>query len=94
MGEPELVFDMLVTMDGNDSLKRVQRRAAAPVDPGEGDTPLAGQPNKRQDEQTVGDGYYIPRETVDLWERDLVLQWIKDHGNEIVSFTPFILPFF
>jgi hypothetical protein len=94
VGEPELVFDMLVTMDGNDSLKRVQRRAAAPIDPGEGDTPLMGQPNERQDERTVGDEYYIHRETVDRWERDLVLQWIKEHSDEIVSFTFILLSFF
>ncbi|KAF8156907.1 hypothetical protein B0H34DRAFT_783174 [Crassisporium funariophilum] len=80
--EPKLVFDMLVTMDGNDSFKHVQCRKAAPVDPGEGDNPLMGQPNERKDERTVGAGYYIPRKDVDRWERDIVLQWIKVHGDQ------------
>ena len=84
MGEPELVFDMLVTMDGNDSLKRVQRRKATPVDPGDGDAPVMGEPSERKDERTVGAGYYIERETVDIWEREIVLQWIREHGDEVV----------
>ncbi|KIK05402.1 hypothetical protein K443DRAFT_3888 [Laccaria amethystina LaAM-08-1] len=81
VSEPELVFDMLVTMDGNDSLKRVQRRKTAPVDPGDG-TPVMGESSERKDERTVGAGYYIERETVDIWEREIVLQWIKEHGDK------------
>lgn len=90
-GEPELVFSMLVTMDGNDSLKRVQRRTPAPIDPGDGDAAVVGSPNERMDERTVGVGYYITREQVDRWNRDLVLEWIKQHQNDIVS--PFLLVF-
>lgn len=90
--EPELVFDMLVTMDGNDSLKRVKRRKAAPVDPGDGDAPVMGEPSERKDERMVDPGYYIDREAVDLWERDIVLQWIKDQGDKVVRSTYFLLP--
>ena len=61
---------MLVTMDGNDSLKCVQQQAATPINPGEGDTSLVGKPNEHQNEWTVEDEYYIPQETVDLWEHD------------------------
>ena len=78
-GEAELVFSMLVTMDGNDSLKRVQRRKTAPIDPGDGDAPVVGEPNERMDERTVGAGYYITQEQVDRWNRDIVLEWIKQH---------------
>lgn len=86
-GEPELVFDILVTMDGNDSLKRVQRRKPAPPDPGNGDTSVIGEPNERKDERTVGAGYYISREEVNRWSREFVLEWLKEHENddEIVS---------
>lgn len=76
-------------MDGNDSLKRIQRRKPPPPDPGTGDTPVIGDPNERKDERTVGAGYYISREDVDRWSRALVLEWLKDHENddseEIVS---------
>jgi hypothetical protein len=88
-GEAELVFSMLVTMDGNDSLKRIQCRKPAPPDPGDGDAPVIGEPNERKDERTVGAGYYITREQVDRWSRDIVLEWIKEHQNDVVS--PFTL---
>jgi hypothetical protein len=72
-------------MDGNDSLKRVQCRAPAPIDPVDGDAAVVGSPNERMDERTVGVGYYITREQVDRWNRDIVLEWIKQHQNDIVS---------
>jgi len=81
-GEAELVFSILVTMDGNDSLKRIQRRKPAPLDPGEGDAAVIGEPNERKDERTIGAGYYITREEVDCWSRELVLEWIKEHEND------------
>ena len=89
-GEPELVFSMLVTMDGNDSLKRVQRRTPAPIDPGDGDAAVVGSPNERMDEKTAGIGYYITQEQVDRWNRDIVLDWIKHHQNDIVSPLPLV----
>ncbi|KIJ95214.1 hypothetical protein K443DRAFT_124935 [Laccaria amethystina LaAM-08-1] len=57
-GEPKLLFSILVTMDGNDSLKHIQHRKPAPLDPGDG-APVIGQPNERKDERTVAPGYYI-----------------------------------
>ena len=81
-GEPPLVFNILVTMDGNDSLKRIQRRKPAPLDSGDGDTPVIGAPNECKDERTVGAGYYISREEVDRWSREFVLEWLKEHENE------------
>ena len=85
IGEPELVFNILVTMDGNDSLKRVQHRKAAPLDPGGGDEPVIGEPNERQDMRTAGTGYYISREEVNRWSREIVLEWIKEQRNNNVS---------
>ena len=89
-GEAELLFSILVTMDGNDSLKRVQRRKPAPIDPGDGSAPVVGLPNEHMDERTVGVGYYINREQVDRWSRDIVLEWIKQHQNDIVSPLPLV----
>ena len=92
-GEPELVFSILVTMDGNDSLKRVQHRKPAPIDSGDGVATVVGSPTNRKDERMVGEGYYITREQVDLWNRDIVLEWIKQHQNEIVSPLPLVFLF-
>ena len=76
-------------MDGNDSLKRIQRRKPAPPDPGNGDTPVIGDPNECKDERSIGAGYYILREEVNRWSREFVLEWLKEHENdvEIVSTT-------
>jgi Kyakuja-Dileera-Zisupton transposase len=65
---------MLITMDGNNSLKRVLRQKPAPLDPGEGDASVVGEPNEHNDERTVGAGYYLTREQVDCWSRDIVLE--------------------
>lgn len=81
-GEAELTFNILVTMDGNDSLKRIQRRKPAPLDLGDGDAPVIGEPNERKDERTVGAGYYISREEVNRWSREFVLEWLKEHEKE------------
>ncbi|KAJ7872320.1 hypothetical protein B0H14DRAFT_3083643 [Mycena olivaceomarginata] len=57
-GEDALIFDMLTTMDGNDSLKRVLRRdKSSMVEDETGEPTLAN------------DGYYISRDRVDLWAR-------------------------
>ncbi|KIK04381.1 hypothetical protein K443DRAFT_130861 [Laccaria amethystina LaAM-08-1] len=80
-GETELVFSMLLTMDGNDSLKHIQRRKTVPLDPGDGDTPVIGEPNERKDKRSIGDGYYVTREQVDRWSWDLML-------DDAEEFTP------
>ena len=87
--EALLRFSILVTMDGNDSLKRIQCRKPAPPDPGNGDAPVIGDPNERKDERSVGAGYYISREEVNRWSWEFVLEWLKEHENdvEIVSTT-------
>ena len=80
-------------MDGNNSLKRIQHRKPAPIDSGDGVATVVGSPNNHKDERTVGEGYYITREQVDLWNRDIVLEWIKQHQNEIVSPLPLVFLF-
>ncbi|KAJ7606265.1 hypothetical protein FB45DRAFT_1041458 [Roridomyces roridus] len=76
-GEDDLIFGMLVTMDGNDSLKRVLRRK---VDGG--DDP--GDPNDRPDNRDAGDGYYLPREQVDAWAKRRLANILPsdDNGQE------------
>lgn len=77
-GEEELEFSMLVTMDGNDSLKRVLRRE--PKDFDENGNLVPGASNERVDPRVskVGNEYFVPREKVDLWSKDKVDQWRKD----------------
>ncbi|KAJ7462181.1 hypothetical protein B0H11DRAFT_1735562 [Mycena galericulata] len=66
-GEDKLIFDMLTTMDGNDSLKRVLRRLRL-QDEGDGD-PTLGKSKERVDNRDAGDGYYLSREKVDRWAK-------------------------
>ncbi|KAJ7713506.1 hypothetical protein B0H16DRAFT_1667329 [Mycena metata] len=77
-GEEELEFSMLVTMDGNDSLKRVLRREPKDFDENGNLVPSAS--NERVDPRVskVGNEYFVPREKVDLWSKDKVDQWRKD----------------
>ncbi|KAF8166470.1 hypothetical protein K438DRAFT_2025151 [Mycena galopus ATCC 62051] len=73
-GEDVLVFDTLMTMDSNDSLKRVLQRekvgmADAVDEMGE---PALGKSREHVDNRDAGDGYYISWERVDRWARDRV----------------------
>ncbi|KAF8212965.1 hypothetical protein K438DRAFT_1566472 [Mycena galopus ATCC 62051] len=66
-GEDQLIFDMLTTMDGNNSLKRVLRRL--PSD-GEADgEPTLGRSKERVDNRDAGDGYFLSRDRVDTWAK-------------------------
>ncbi|PPR06009.1 hypothetical protein CVT24_004721 [Panaeolus cyanescens] len=66
--EPKLVFDMLVTMDGNDSLKRIVRRK----DDGAGEAGEVGESSERPDAREVQGDYYLTQQEVDKWARDVV----------------------
>ncbi|KAJ7016435.1 hypothetical protein C8F04DRAFT_1281448 [Mycena alexandri] len=76
-GEEELEFSMLVTMDGNDSLKRVLRREPKDFD-NDGNL-VPGQSKERFDPRAanVGKDYFIPREKVDHWSKDKLDEWRK-----------------
>ncbi|KAJ7025078.1 hypothetical protein C8F04DRAFT_968231 [Mycena alexandri] len=69
-GEEELEFSMLVTMDGNDSLKRVLRREPKDFD-NDGNL-IPGQSKEQFNPRAanVGKDYFIPREKVNLWSKD------------------------
>ncbi|KAJ7512593.1 hypothetical protein B0H11DRAFT_1699088 [Mycena galericulata] len=74
-GEDQLIFDMLTTMDGNDSLKRVLRRLRLD-DEGDGD-PTLGKSRERVDNRDAGDGYYLSRERVDRWAKTRLAEFYK-----------------
>ncbi|KAF9056704.1 hypothetical protein BJ165DRAFT_1399313, partial [Panaeolus papilionaceus] len=77
-GEPQLHFDMLFAMDGNDSLKRVLRRRGRG---GETDESGLGLVSEREDGRTPGGDYYLPREQVDLWAKDTIKGWLENPSN-------------
>ncbi|KAF7785028.1 hypothetical protein Agabi119p4_1193 [Agaricus bisporus var. burnettii] len=77
--EDSMVYTMLVTMDGNDSLKRVIRKNVyenPDNEDGEATTVVTETLDTRR---VVGD-YYLDRETVDRWARDRVMEAICDGG--------------
>ncbi|KAJ7807675.1 hypothetical protein B0H14DRAFT_3483034 [Mycena olivaceomarginata] len=66
-GEDQLIFNMLTTMNGNDSLKRVLRRL---LSDGEGDgDPTLGRSKEHVHNRDAGDGYYLSRDRVDAWAK-------------------------
>ncbi|KAJ7747601.1 hypothetical protein B0H14DRAFT_3097002 [Mycena olivaceomarginata] len=68
-GEDALIFDMLTTMDGNDSLKRVLRRDKSSVVEDETGEPTLAKSSERVDNRDASDGYYISHKRVDRWAR-------------------------
>ncbi|KAJ7794775.1 hypothetical protein B0H14DRAFT_2392274 [Mycena olivaceomarginata] len=71
-GEDTFIFDMLSTMDGNDSLKRVLQRVKVTMAEDEMGEPVLGKSHERVDNRDAGDTYYIWRERVEKWVKDRV----------------------
>jgi hypothetical protein len=68
-GEDALIFEMLSTMDGNDSLKRVLRRDKSSMAQDKTGEPTLARSSEREDSRDASDGYYISRERVDRWAK-------------------------
>ncbi|KAJ7810267.1 hypothetical protein B0H13DRAFT_2243470 [Mycena leptocephala] len=75
-GEMKLIFEMLVTMDGNDSLKRVLTKEKGAVD--ENGTAKRGG-TERPDPRTADAGgtYFLSREKVNQFTKELLAQFTK-----------------
>ncbi|KAF6742162.1 hypothetical protein DFP72DRAFT_994580 [Ephemerocybe angulata] len=88
-GEEKLKFSMLVTMDGNDSLKRILRRhldaSYAGVDDDEDeDKPRpAPQSIEREDNRDIGNDIYITREAANRWDWETRFQDGKTVEREV-----------
>lgn len=80
-GEDQLIFDLLTTMDGNDSLKRVLRRLRV-QDEGDGD-PTLGKSKERPDNRDAGDGYFLSRERVDTWAKTRLAETLPMEANSV-----------
>lgn len=82
-GEEPLEFSMLVTMDGNDSLKRVLRNEGKDFDD-EG-KPLPSVSKERFDPRVrdAGGDYFLPREKVNLWDKGRLKDMCRVSGFTI-----------
>ncbi|KAF8189469.1 hypothetical protein K438DRAFT_1763685 [Mycena galopus ATCC 62051] len=80
-GEDKLIFDILVTMDGNNSLKRVLRRekVGSDGDMGTGAKFVVG---KSKDSRDAGDGYYLDREKVNEWSKHRIAEMLPMEAVE------------
>ena len=72
---------MLVTMEGNDSLKQILRRDP-PATPAEGepepDAPQVGESREQPDSRKVGGDYLISQENVDRWAKTVLLDLLPE----------------
>lgn len=68
VGEEKLKFNMLYTIDGNDSLKRIVRRDTPPTSIG--DNPILGESSELTDTREAGKGLYLTRKQVDEWSKE------------------------
>lgn len=87
-GEQELRFKILVTMDGNDSLKRVLRRSLdTSYDDSDDEGPPTTMGTQLHDPRDVGEGVYISNSTVNAHEKPGGgdLREMEDDGNPCAS---------
>ncbi|KAJ3562351.1 hypothetical protein NP233_g9627 [Leucocoprinus birnbaumii] len=72
-GEAPLVYELLFTMDGNDSLKRVVRKDTYDdFSSDHRDQTLTSVVKEVMDSRRVLGNYYLERETVDCWAKDCI----------------------
>jgi hypothetical protein len=79
---------MLVTMDGNNSLKRILRRDP-PAAPAEGEPApegtQVGESRERPDSRKVGGDYIISREKVDRWAKTILLELLPEDVSLFIT---------
>lgn len=81
-GEEKLIFEMLVTMDGNDSLKRILCRETS-YNPEDGRPTFRSM--ERPDNRCVSGDYYLSRERVDRWAKNQVQRALSETEEEDVN---------
>lgn len=70
--EPKLQFNMLYTVDGNDSLKRIIRRETVGVDDQSSNVPILGDSSETTDMRRAGKGLYMTNKQVDQWSTEML----------------------
>jgi hypothetical protein len=86
-GEAALIYQTLVTMDGNDSLKRILR-CERPQDLGDeagagDDQPRVGESSELKDSRKVGGDYYLSQEQVDKWAKTALEEMLPVDGDSV-----------
>jgi hypothetical protein len=70
--EPNLKFNMLYTVDGNDSLKRIIRRETTVIADSSSNVPILGNSSELTDMRRAGKGLYLTNEQVDQWSTEML----------------------
>ncbi|KAG6848526.1 hypothetical protein H0H93_016281 [Arthromyces matolae] len=87
--EDDLIFQMLVTMDGNDSLKRLRCTAKGSATDDEGQPPPLGESRGRHDTRKIPGDRYLTREEVDRWAKESLAEILpEDASQEEVEENP------
>ncbi|KAF7967191.1 hypothetical protein HWV62_35590 [Athelia sp. TMB] len=83
-GEPDLVFKMLTTFDGNNSLRRILRRSTSQDDDG-----TLGPSSELPTTQRVPGDRYLSREYVDKWAKERLEEMMgADPEPDVTEDTP------
>ncbi|CAK5263328.1 unnamed protein product [Mycena citricolor] len=80
VGEPILKVKMLVTLDGNNSLKRFNRRERAEGNDGQS---IPGASKEREDSRAPPGDYYLTPEQVDKWVVDGTDELVKGSEKDL-----------
>ncbi|KAJ7266177.1 hypothetical protein C8J57DRAFT_1436117 [Mycena rebaudengoi] len=75
-GKADLIFSMLVTMDGNDSLKRILRKDKHLYDD-DGIQQRGANEHVDPCTESVGGTYFLSREKVDMWAKERLASLVK-----------------
>ncbi|KAJ7156121.1 hypothetical protein C8R43DRAFT_949615 [Mycena crocata] len=87
-GEEKLIFDLLTTMDGNDSLKRVLQREKGEMEVNKSGEPTLGESRERVDNRDASNGYIISREKVDRWAKSCLANILPMQGGNLDEENP------
>ncbi|KAJ7820326.1 hypothetical protein B0H14DRAFT_3089255 [Mycena olivaceomarginata] len=89
-GEAKLIYDILVAMDGNNSLKRILRRCKvhSDGDTGTGAEFVLGKSKEYTDNRDAGENYYRDREKVNEWSKQCIAEMMPKEAIEVPSDEP------
>ncbi|KAJ7475646.1 hypothetical protein FB451DRAFT_1173675 [Mycena latifolia] len=83
-GDDKLIFDMLIMMDSNDSLKRVLRREKWTMEDDKMGKPTLANLSEQLDNRNTGDGYFISREKVEKWAKTRMAKMLPMQSGNVM----------
>jgi hypothetical protein len=88
--EEKLRFSMLYTVDGNNSLKRVQRCEAIPTSPNENSNvpPVLGKSRESIDNCEAGKGIYLTNDMVNQWSKEVLAEICPTYSEDETDENP------